>query len=391
MKVLLGVAFLLFPVLSAAEVVVPIESVESFVNIRMSPQAGTEIVGQLGRDDALVYIRSVDGWHEVELPGEGTGYVHSDWANIVENAPVVEAVVELVEESLAEQISAPENAQLAAETSDPVENVDDEPVTTPADETAVVEVPKPEQETNSQDEVLVEEAPQPVIEATPVVDAKPGVTQMKGRKDFVVRFKDDVTGTRSQIFDDGNFVGIGTTEPQQRLEVNGSIQINDQNSGVAGVMITQSSGETGYILHNRASTLTIGAGSLDRLTIDRDGNVGFGVARPAHPLQMTSGAHVTAGGVWANSSSRQRKQDIADLDVEAAIQALVALEPVSFKYKIDKRETYLGFIAEDVPDIVATNDRQSLSAMDIVAVLTKVVQDQQQRIADLEAKLDRRD
>ena len=39
------------------------------------------------------------------------------------------------------------------------------------------------------------------------------------------------------------------------------------------------------------------------ITIDRDGNVGIGVARPEHPLELASGAYVTAGGAWTNSSS----------------------------------------------------------------------------------------
>ena len=211
--------------------------------------------------------------------------------------------------------------------------------------------------------------------------------KLKGTENFLVRFKDVAKGGNSQIFDDGNFVGIGTTEPKQRLEVNGSIQIHEQNSSVAGLMITQSSGDTGYILHNRASTLTIGAGSVDRITIDRNGNVGFGVSRPTHPIEMASGAYVTAGGVWTNSSSRERKENIAALSVEEALQALAALQPVQFSYKNDAAETHVGFIAEDVPELVAMDNRQSLSAMDIVAVLTKVVQDQQQRIADLESRL----
>ena len=70
----------------------------------------------------------------------------------------------------------------------------------------------------------------------------------------------------------------------ERLEVNGSIQIHEQNSSVAGLTITQSSGDTGYIMHNRASRLTFGAGSQDRITIDRDGNVGIGISRPEYPL-----------------------------------------------------------------------------------------------------------
>jgi len=69
---------------------------------------------------------------------------------------------------------------------------------------------------------------------------------------------------------------------------------------------------------------------------------------------------------------------------------LVQLEPVHFNYKNDQSESYVGFIAEDVPDLVATNDRDGLSSMDIVAVLTRVVQEQQKKIEALEARLDQR-
>jgi FtsZ-binding cell division protein ZapB len=52
-----------------------------------------------------------------------------------------------------------------------------------------------------------------------------------------------------------------------------------------------------------------------------------------------------------------------------------ALEPVRYVYRNSRDEEYVGFIAEDVPELVATNDRKSLAAMDIVAVLTKVVKE----------------
>jgi cation diffusion facilitator CzcD-associated flavoprotein CzcO len=163
--------------------------------------------------------------------------------------------------------------------------------------------------------------------------------------------------------------------------------VHEQNSSVAGLMITQSSGDTGYILHNRANTLTIGAGSIDRITIDREGNIGFGTDRPTYPVHMASGAYVSAGGVWTNSSSRERKDNIEMLTVEDAIAALAQLEPVQFNYRNDTAETYIGFIAEDVPELVATADRKSLSTMDIVAVLTKVIQAQQVQIDALEQRL----
>jgi cell division protein FtsB len=49
----------------------------------------------------------------------------------------------------------------------------------------------------------------------------------------------------------------------------------------------------------------------------------------------------------------------------------------------------VGFIAEDVPKLVATKNRKGMSAMDVVAVLTKVVQKQQRTIAELSRKVDK--
>ena len=46
----------------------------------------------------------------------------------------------------------------------------------------------------------------------------------------------------------------------------------------------------------------------------------------------------------------------------------------------------MGFIAEDVPELVATKDRRGLSSMDVVAVLTRAVQQQQAVIEELQEK-----
>ena len=115
--------------------------------------------------------------------------------------------------------------------------------------------------------------------------------------------------------------------------------------------------------------------------------VGIGTSNPSYPLQMRSGAYVSAGGVWTNASSREYKQDIKSLTRDEAVEALTALQPVRFSYKTDPIENHVGFIAEDVPNLVASKDRKGMSAMDVVAVLTKVVQDQQKTIAALSRKV----
>jgi hypothetical protein len=76
------------------------------------------------------------------------------------------------------------------------------------------------------------------------------------------------------------------------------------------------------------------------------------------------------------------QEDIAPLSADAAHAALEQLAPVTFAYRADPRERHVGFVAEDVPALVATPDRKGLSPMDIVAVLTRVVQAQQRAVQD---------
>ena len=326
--------FLLLLLLStavSADVVVPVDKVENSVNVRLEADTTSDVVAELQKGGSLPLVGSIEGWYEVQLEGDATGFISADWTR-VEPDPVAE--------------------------------------------------PEPEPEPEPAPEPTPEPAPEPEPAPVPVA-AETGVD-----RDFLAKARRNGELGNSQIFDDGNRVGIGTIDPEQRLEVNGSIEIHDQNSNVAGLIIKQSAGDSGYIMHNRASTLTIGAGSIDRITIDRDGNVGFAVSRPEHPLEMASGAHVTAGGVWTNRSSRDSKEQIADLSAADALAAVMQLEPVTFRYKAEQDEDYIGFIAEDVPSLLATNDRESLSAMDVVAALTRVVQEQQGRIEELEARLE---
>ena len=471
---------LALPLVSAAEVVVPVDAVENHVNIRLSPDAGAEIVGHLNRGEWLKFVASTPGWHEVEIPGGATGFISADWTRVLDEPPaamvpeetpaedtagpastdagtnvanesaaagagehtddeplaigdeatpdtqaeseqpgnaqdvtagaaqVIEAVDEPVAgdvdattdtESRKEEESGSEPAVVDSETAPPAEAIDeagaDTAVNAAAEEPASATVAsgadtKPAAVAADLMQTAVVATVVPGPQGPPGPAGPPGQANVAGSVDFLMKFTAPTSGGNSQVYDDGNNVGIGTTKPQQRLEVNGNIQIHEQNSSVAGLMITQSDGETGYIMHNRASTLTIGAGSVDRITIDRNGNVGLGVSRPSSPLELANGAHVTAGGVWTNSSSRARKENITDLPLDAAAAALAQLQPVEFNYKNDRSESYVGFIAEDVPELVATNDRDGLSAMDIVAVLTRVVQDQQRRIEELEARLEQR-
>ncbi len=412
MKMLSMLCLALLPFATLADEVVPVDKVKNSINVRQEPDTASDVVAQLKQGSSLPLLKTLDGWYEVQLDGEATGFVSSDWARVVAEtaaeeapAPTQDSVpAESVEEAVAGVADEPDEG---ADAGDPgvIADVDAGAEAESAAARAAAAGQSldgnagpgsaPDRGGKKADEAeIVEQAPA-VVEAQVLAGpagpagppGPPGAASIKGSENFLVKFRKETEGGNSQIYDNGNQVGIGTTEPKQRLEVNGSIQIHERNSTVAGLMITQSAGETGYIMHNRASTLTIGAGSQDRITIDRDGNVGIGASKPSHPLELASGAHVTSGGVWTNSSSRDKKENIAALSEEQAMAALVALAPVRFNYRDERQEDYVGFIAEDVPDLVASRDRNTLSPMDIVAVLTRVVQAQQQKIEELDARL----
>jgi hypothetical protein len=207
--------------------------------------------------------------------------------------------------------------------------------------------------------------------------------------------------TDSIFIKSNGYVGMGTSSPAANLHIEGSATGTTQvAAGLAGGNDWISffandtfgpaihwEGSSANDLRFGPSTDISGAGFSEKMRITGAGNVGIGKTNPTHLLDVgTSGAYCN-GGAWVDGSSREYKTNVEGLTSEEAMAVVKDLIPIKFNYKTDLEEQYLGFIAEDVPDLVATNDREGLSSMDIVAVLTKVVQEQQKIIEELEARL----
>jgi hypothetical protein len=232
------------------------------------------------------------------------------------------------------------------------------------------------------------------------------VRDLTGGSRLSFRIRPGAPTSSIDIAASGN-VGIGTASPASRMDVKlaasgDSVQIGNVTD--PGMLLTTNSTNTnsrnwGVFTNSadfgdfviRSSTTNTGSGYSGplRLSLTRDGNLGLGgLATATNPIQHQNGALLTAGGVWTNASSRSFKQDISELDADEAFDTLKGLDPVKYAYKADPNEHHVGFIAEDVPDLVATADRKGLSSMDIVAVLTKVVQEQQKTIDELKARVE---
>lgn len=117
--------------------------------------------------------------------------------------------------------------------------------------------------------------------------------------------------------------------------------------------------------------------------------VGVRTDNPQHAFQVNADSSGTTsaysdGAEWITASSREFKENIQELKSEEALEVLKDIKPVKFNYKYDaEKEINVGFIAEEVPDLVAVKGRKGLASLEVVAVLTKVVQQQQEMIAKL--------
>ena len=199
-------------------------------------------------------------------------------------------------------------------------------------------------------------------------------------------------------------VGINTASPSDK------VHIRDTSAAVANVLIEDTANNAGFSFladsSGSAHAWTIvatttndiafredGTSSLEHMTIQSGGEVGINNRFPTHPLEVGedntdgNGAHVTVGGVWTDGSSREFKENIMEVGADEAQQVVMNLNPVKYNYKVEPGEQYVGFIAEDVPELVATSTRKHLAPMDIVSVVTKVVQDQQRTIDEQQATI----
>ena len=182
--------------------------------------------------------------------------------------------------------------------------------------------------------------------------------------------------TRMALANDGKF-GIGTSSPQAPLHIATGTDVTPREAGylVIGQHLRRFIG----IRRQRDPRARSGRGldpappvrwrrRLDPFEGRRRHGHDQGRRSPRHrrrgpraPDPRRRRRALFRGREWRNASSISCKRDVESLSLDDALAALRDLRPVTFKY-IDDDEVRAGFIAEEVPDLVATSDRTSLSA-----------------------------
>ena len=199
----------------------------------------------------------------------------------------------------------------------------------------------------------------------------------------------------SLVVEEDGDVGLCTINPavdlhlltgdsaELRLEQDGSDGLTPQSWDIAG------NGTNFFVrdvTHGNTLPFRIARGAANDVLTIMGNRVGVNTLTPSFSYSFHVAGSVLVDSELEIGSSRTAKEDIRELAVEEAQETLQTLAPIQFRYKT-KPGVQLGFIAEDVPDLVATDTRTSIRLMDFIAVLTKVVQEQQKQLEQLEQKL----
>jgi Chaperone of endosialidase len=154
--------------------------------------------------------------------------------------------------------------------------------------------------------------------------------------------------------------------------------LNDVNTGISG-----GQGDQNFI-----KIITDGT---EKMRVIQNGNVGIGTITPTFKLEV-NGTTACTGNVW--TSDRRKKQNIQALTINA-LDVIKKLNPVTYSW-IDVKDAgmkgqQIGFIAQELeevlPNVVVTSDNDEKSKgvkyIELIPVITKAMQEQQIQIQEL--------
>ncbi len=127
------------------------------------------------------------------------------------------------------------------------------------------------------------------VQGTTGATGPAGSANISGAVNNLIKFTGTTTGGNSQIFDNATNVGIGTSTPSAKLDVNGQIKIQGGTPGSGKILTSDASGLATWQLPGADSQwASNGANIFNK----NSGNVGIGISTPKARLHVADSAVV---------------------------------------------------------------------------------------------------
>ncbi|MDX2118509.1 MAG: tail fiber domain-containing protein [Planctomycetota bacterium] len=119
------------------------------------------------------------------------------------------------------------------------------------------------------------------------------------------------------------------------------------------------------------------------------GNLGVEVLHPAFPIEHSSGAKLTAGGVWTNASDRNLKENITPVDLSDVLARVVSMPVSMWNYKADAEAKHIGPMAQDFKQAFDLGDSDKvIGTVDADGVALAAIQGLNTRLEAKDAEID---
>lgn len=229
-----------------------------------------------------------------------------------------------------------------------------------------------------------------------------------GTSNYIPKFNSGNSIITSQIYDDGNYVGIGTTSPTDKLQIEGRIRQNQPYNGTSYYMnITGGangmgiwhSGNSGIPLqvvqsssNTSSNTVLIGNEGTGRTMEIQQNNssnsnsmIYILKSGTGKVIDVSNGAFLSNGGVWTNASDKSLKENFTLIDKTDLLSKIDQLPITIWNYKNEPNVKHIGPMSQDFYKLFGVgNDDKTISTIDPVGVALSAIKELNKKIKELE-------